>query len=175
MHPPMVSNSRVTLIVQALMGWALGRPPSRPAPIIISHQRDVSPRPDLNGCVQPHLVKSALQDLGSPHALRQSPLRLLSVISPDGSAAAELRALLVDVVVELTTSDRPRDAEAGRLLFDYYVKRVGSHEVVMERLHLSRPTFYRRQQRGFVLVAERLDALTDFAARFEFADATKSA
>jgi len=39
------------------------------------------------------------------------------------------------------------------------VKRVGSHEVIAERLHLSRPTFYRRLQRGLTLVAERLDEL----------------
>ena len=57
------------------------------------------------------------------------------------------------------------DRKAGKLLLDYYVKRVGSHEVIMERLHLSRPTFYRRLQRGFALVAERLDELSEFAQR----------
>ena len=80
-----------------------------------------------------------------------------------GSTAADLRACLVDVIDELAKSSHPRDAEAGRLLFDYYVKRVGSHEVIMERLHLSRPTFYRRLQRGFLLVAERLDEMSEFA------------
>ena len=53
--------------------------------------------------------------------------------------------------------------QAGRLLLDYYVKKVGSHEVIMERLHLSRPTFYRRLQRGFQLVAERIDEMSEFA------------
>jgi hypothetical protein len=43
------------------------------------------------------------------------------------------------------------------------VNKVGSHEVIMERLHLSRPTFYRRLQRGFQLVAERLDEMAEFA------------
>jgi DNA invertase Pin-like site-specific DNA recombinase len=71
----------------------------------------------------------------------------------------------VDVIGELASSPSPRDAEAGKLLLDYYVKRVGSHEVIMERLHLSRPTFYRRLQRGFSLVAERLDELSEFAQR----------
>ena len=46
------------------------------------------------------------------------------------------------------------------MLQDYYVKRVGSHEVVMERLYLSRPTYYRRLHHGFQLVAQRLDALS---------------
>jgi hypothetical protein len=35
----------------------------------------------------------------------------------------------------------------------------------MERLHLSRPTFYRRLQRGFQLVAERIDEMSEFAQR----------
>jgi DNA invertase Pin-like site-specific DNA recombinase len=71
----------------------------------------------------------------------------------------------VDVISELASAPGPRDAEAGKLLLDYYVKRVGSHEVIMERLHLSRPTFYRRLQRGFSLVAERLDEMSEFATR----------
>jgi hypothetical protein len=68
-----------------------------------------------------------------------------------------LRALLLEVVGELAGSSAPRDSESGHLLFDYYVKRVGSHEVIMERLCLSRPTYYRRLNRGLALVAERLD------------------
>ena len=91
-------------------------------------------------------------------------LGLLPGMSKDGSVAADLRAVLVDVISELANSPQPRDAEAGRLLFDYYVKKVGSHEVIMERLHLSRPTFYRRLQRGFQLVAERLDEMSEFAS-----------
>ncbi|TMC09478.1 MAG: hypothetical protein E6J41_10580 [Chloroflexi bacterium] len=66
---------------------------------------------------------------------------------------------------ELAAARAPRDAEAGQLLVDYYVKKVGSHEVIAERLHLSRPTFYRRLQRGLTLTAERLDELAEFAAR----------
>ena len=53
-----------------------------------------------------------------------------------------------------------RDAECGRVLLDYYVRRVGSHEVVMERLYLTRPTYYRRLHHGFLLVANRLDELS---------------
>src|SRR5207253_505863 len=78
-------------------------------------------------------------------------------MSRDGSAASDLRALLVDVIGELAVSHAPRDAESGRLLLDYYVKRVGSHDVIMERLHLSRPTYYRRLHHGFELIANRLD------------------
>jgi hypothetical protein len=113
----------------------------------------------------PEAVKNALANLHSPRLLELSPLIELPVISSHRSAA-ELRALLVDVVAELTDSRVARDAEAGRLLLDYYVKRVGTHEVTMERLHLSRPTYYRRLKRGCVLVTYQLNGLCDFAERF---------
>jgi hypothetical protein len=120
---------------------------------------------DPQSTIRPQLVRAALDDLGTPEALGRSPLGQLPGVSRGGSAAADLRSVLVDVIGELATSTGPRDAEAGKLLLDYYVKRVGSHEVIMERLHLSRPTFYRRLQRGFALVAERLDELSEFAQR----------
>jgi len=114
--------------------------------------------PDSIGREQ--LVRSALDDLGTPEALARSPLARLPGVSKGGSVAAELRDVLVDVVGELAASSAPRDAESGRLLLDYYVKRVGSHEVVMERLHMSRPTYYRRLHHGYELVASRLDELS---------------
>jgi hypothetical protein len=120
---------------------------------------------DPESTIRPQLVKAALDDLGTPERLARSPLALLSGVSRGGSAASDLRALLVDVIGDLAASAAPRDAEAGRLLLDYYVKKVGSHEVIMERLHLTRPTFYRRLQRGFALVAERLDEMSEFAQR----------
>lgn len=120
---------------------------------------------DPQSTIRPQLVRAALDDLGTPEALGRSPLALLPGVSRGGSAASDLRALLVDVIGDLATSAAPRDAEAGHLLLNYYVKKVGSHEVIMERLHLSRPTFYRRLQRGFALVAERLDEVSEFAQR----------
>ncbi|HET9410462.1 MAG TPA: hypothetical protein VFO75_01140 [Candidatus Dormibacteraeota bacterium] len=124
---------------------------------------------DPASTVRPQLVRAALDDLGTPEALGRSPLGKLPGISQGGSTASDLRAVLVDVISELATSSQPRDAEAGRLLLDYYVKKVGSHEVIMERLHLSRPTFYRRLQRGFQLVAERLDEMSEFASKVPIA------
>ncbi|HXM57477.1 MAG TPA: hypothetical protein VOB72_18915 [Candidatus Dormibacteraeota bacterium] len=116
--------------------------------------------------VSPAVVKEALEALDDQAAIGASPLTRLACIAGDGSAAGpELRTLLIDVVRELAAARAPRDAEAGQLLVDYYVKRVGSHEVIAERLHLSRPTFYRRLQRGLTLAAERLDELAEFAAR----------
>ncbi len=116
--------------------------------------------------VTPAMVKEGLDGLQDPAALAASPLARLACVSSNGAQAGpEVRALLVDVMKELAAAKAPRDAEAGQLLVDYYVKRAGSHEVIAERLHLSRPTFYRRLQRGLTLVAERLDELSEFAAR----------
>ncbi len=113
----------------------------------------------------PESVKHALENLHLPHVLELSPLTESPVIST-GRSAAELRALLVDVVSELSDSGRPEDAEAGRLLLDYYVKSVGSHEVTMARLNLSRPTCFRRLKRGHALVADQLRRLSAFALWF---------
>jgi hypothetical protein len=161
------------ILATTLVSWIMGRllragvpaamvaSPAQPAasPVEIRWTRDPQ------NTIRPQLVRAALDDLGTPEALGRSPLGQLPGLSRDGSTAADLRSVLVDVIGELAASPGPRDAEAGKLLLDYYVKRVGSHEVIMERLHLSRPTFYRRLQRGFALVAERLDELSEFAQR----------
>lgn len=115
---------------------------------------------DPDSAAREQLVRSALDDLGTPEALGRSPLAQLPVVSRGESAAVELRALLIDVIGELAASTTPRDAESGHLLLDYYVRKAGSHELIMERLHLSRPTYYRRLHHGFELVANRLDRLS---------------
>lgn len=108
------------------------------------------------------IVKDALRNLNDPSVLSRSPLRHLVPSSTGQAAAYELRALLIDVITELAMSRSPRHAEAGRVLLDYYVKGVGSHEVIIERMHLSRPTFYRRLQMGLVLVAREVNQLDSF-------------
>ena len=115
---------------------------------------------DPDRAAREHLVRAALDDLGTPEALGRSPLARLPGVSKSESAAVELRALLVDVIGELAASSSPRDAESGHLLLDYYVRRVGSHELIMERLHMSRPTYYRRLHHGFELVADRIDHIS---------------
>ncbi len=161
------------IIAGSAVCWMIGRLlraglPGAPvaAPVqLAAVPLDVRWTRDPQSTIRPQLVRAALDDLGTPEALGRSPLGQLPGVSRGGSAAADLRSVLVDVIGELAVSAGPRDAEAGKLLLDYYVKRVGSHEVIMERLHLSRPTFYRRLQRGFALVAERLDELSEFAQR----------
>jgi hypothetical protein len=161
------------ILAATLVSWTMGRllragvPPAIEAPAVQIAAAPVEVRwsRDPQNTIRPQLVRAALDDLGTAEALGRSPLGQLPGVSRGGSAAADLRAVLVDVIGELAASPGPRDAEAGKLLLDYYVKRVGSHEVIMERLHLSRPTFYRRLQRGFALVAEQLDELSEFAQR----------
>ena len=124
------------------------------------------PRPQHVGPTGPFdlvrldLVKAALANLDDHAALQASPLACLTALTREGTPANELRTVLVDAVSELATSPRARDREAGRLLLDYYVKRVGSHQIVMERLYLSRPTFYRRLKHGLLLVTQRIDEVS---------------
>lgn len=155
------------VIASGMLTWMMGRllRAGLPAALVAPYfERIEEPAPaveqwtlDPDRTVRQQLVKSALDDLGTPEALGRSPLAKLPGLADGGSAAAELRALVIDVIGDVAASSSPRDAEAGRLLLDYYVKRVGSHDVIMERLHLSRPTYYRRLHHGFELVANRLD------------------
>jgi hypothetical protein len=170
-----------TILAATMLCWLMGRllraglPAALAAPLLppqsvpVAIQNEAKWPRDPASMVRPQLVRAALDDLGTPEALGRSPLGTIAGISQGGSTASNLRAVLVDVISELATSSHPRDAEAGRLLLDYYVKKVGSHEVIMERLHLSRPTFYRRLQRGFQLVAERLDEISEFASKVPIA------
>jgi hypothetical protein len=169
-NPPLwVGVVMGAVVASWMLGWLLraGLPGSVQAPPVqlTAVALEVRWTRDPQSTIRPQLVRAALDDLGTPEALGRSPLGQLPGVSRGGSAASDLRAVLVDVIGELASSPGPRDAEAGKLLLDYYVKRVGSHEVIMERLHLSRPTFYRRLQRGFALVAERLDEMSEFAQR----------
>jgi len=158
------SASAAVVMASAFAGWAFGR-------VRLSHLAAIRSRlrtavrasfaelesPDLPGLrVDPAQVKAALQRLNSPTGSGRSPVGRRPV-TPDSSGTHDLGQKLADVILDLAKSTRPRDAEAGRLLLDYYLKRVGSQEVVMERLHLSRPTFYRRLRRGLEVVAERLN------------------
>ncbi|HET7338594.1 MAG TPA: hypothetical protein VFK22_03530 [Candidatus Dormibacteraeota bacterium] len=156
------------IIASTMLSWLMGRVLRAGLPAAVIEPYVVIPEAavpekwtlDPDSTAREQLVRAALDDLGTPEALGRSPLARLSVVSSTDSAANELRALLIDVIGELATSASPRDAEAGHLLLDYYVKKSGSHEVIMERLHLSRPTYYRRLHHGFELVANRIDALS---------------
>ncbi len=166
-----ITASGALVISSTILAWLLGQVVQvieiRPRTPISAKEASATPIDATVGQVSaksavPGQVKSALQNLRIPTALARSPLCDLAAIAGGDSTAAALRARLIAVVSEVAASSKPRDQEAGRLLLDYYVKGVGTHEVVMERLHLSRPTFYRRLRRGFELVGEQLDGLNGF-------------
>lgn len=161
-----------SILAAAGVGWLISqvmvgprRGPSRlEEPASIGAERWPTHVPELRTAD----VKAVLERLNEPDQLSRSPLlQMRALRGVDGERVAELRGLVYDVVREIANSSSPRDAEAGKLLLDYYVKRVGSHDVIAERLHLTRPTFYRRLQRGLLLVAERLDELGEFAGSLE--------
>jgi tetratricopeptide (TPR) repeat protein len=104
-------------------------------------------------------VKQALESLHRPRELAGAGLGRLLGLEGDADGA-RLRALLVEQVEELAAAVDGRDREAGQLLRDYYLRRVGSQELVATRLHLTRATFYRRLHKGWSLLAERLRALS---------------
>lgn len=108
-------------------------------------------------------IKVALEALSDRRELAANPLCRLPYLGRDGSdAVAELDELLRDAARELSTSTVLREAQAGHLLVEYYVKRSGTHEQIAERLHMSRPAYYRRLQQGCELLAYRLEKLSAF-------------
>ena len=113
--------------------------------------------------ITPNSIKEALEALPDRRLLAASPLCRLPYLGRDGAdAVAELDELLKDAARELSTSTVLRDAQAGHLLVEYYIRRSGTHDQVAERLHMSRPAYYRRLQRGCELLADRLEKLAAF-------------
>ena len=111
------------------------------------------------------MVRDALERLHRPNALAVSPLTTLSSLRDvAGTREEALRTVLVRLVRELASSSRPREAEAGVVLDEYYVRRAATHETIAERLGLTRSTFYRRLHHGWSLMAERLGVLDDVVA-----------
>jgi tetratricopeptide (TPR) repeat protein len=98
-----------------------------------------------------------------PDADRQTLKELLD--SLDRAPRAQREQVLA-AMRRLAASSKPREAESGELLLDYYVRHAGSHEVIAERLHLTRPTFYRRLDRGLARLSEVLrDAAPELLRR----------
>ena len=152
-----------SIIACTMLCWLLGRVLRAGLPAAIIEPFGAAPAPlpvvakwsldPINIEEREQMVHRALEDLGTPEALARSPLMKL----PGIATSADLRALLVDMITDLANSSTPREAQAGRLLLEYYVKKVGSHQVIEERLHLSRAVYYRRLDKGFELIALRLD------------------
>lgn len=100
-------------------------------------------------------VREALERLERPPELARVALARLLGLEQD-SHGTRLRRLLVEQVELLARSQTGVERQAAQALRDYYLNRVGSQEVVAERLHLARATFYRRLHLGWELLAARL-------------------
>ena len=150
-----------TVVSSAAFGWLLSFlvvAPTRRVPAAVASW------PAHHAEITPDQVREALEQLGRPRELAESALGSLPFLAGRAGAGEELRELLIDIVREKAAARDTRDAEAGKILLEYYVKRSGTHEQVMERLHMSRQTYYRRlAQRAWPMVAERLDELREYA------------
>jgi hypothetical protein len=156
-----------TVLSAAAFGWLLSFLVVQPARRVDSGPLPsdaARPWPAHHSEITPDQVREALEHLGRPQALADGPLGSLPFLTDGGRAGDDLREVLIDIVREKAGSHEPRDAEAGKILLEYYVKRSGTHEQVMERLHMSRQTYYRRlAQRAWPMVAERLDELREYS------------
>jgi hypothetical protein len=101
-------------------------------------------------------VKEALERMRSGETAQAPLARLLGLEQEPGGV--QLGRLLAAQIELMASSATGREREAGQLLREYYLKRVGSQEVVASRLHLTRATFYRRLHLGWALLGERLSA-----------------
>jgi transcriptional regulator of acetoin/glycerol metabolism len=77
-------------------------------------------------------------------------------VCDDPNPGVALRNCLVSAVGGLESSPSLPDRQAGALLTDYYLRRVGSMDLIADKLRLPRTTFYRRLQRGLTQVSLRL-------------------
>ncbi|MBT2453194.1 hypothetical protein J7F03_40540 [Streptomyces sp. ISL-43] len=92
-------------------------------------------------------IRQALEGLHRPQQLARSPLL------PVAGDPAALRELLESGVRHLVESAVATEAEAGRILSQYYVERGGGHDFIAIRLHMSRATYFRRLNQGLTLLA----------------------
>jgi hypothetical protein len=149
----------ITGVGGVLVSFLAFTPGGKPAPSEVVPPARPAHWPEVSA----NSVKAALEVLSDRSLLAATPLCSLPYLARDGSEpAAELHDLLADAARELATSSDHRDAQAGHVLVEYYVKRSGTHEQIAERLHLSRPTYFIRLQRGCEQLAARLDKLVGF-------------
>jgi hypothetical protein len=153
-----------TVLSASAFGWLLSHlvvAPARRMSAAPLPAEERGPWPVHHVEITPDQVHAAFEQLGHPRRLAEGPLGSLPFLTP-GKAGDELREVCIDIVREMAAARAPRDAEAGKILLEYYVKRSGTHEQVMERLHMSRQTYYLRLRRAWPAVAGRLDELREY-------------
>ena len=107
-------------------------------------------------------LEHALKVLHSTRDLAESPLiGLHCVPSP---TAAGLRQTIEGAVDHLKSSAFQLDAQAGEILYLYYVRRIGGHYPVMLHVGLSRAAYFNRRSYGVRRLVDRLRELEESAA-----------
>jgi hypothetical protein len=99
-------------------------------------------------------IREALPHLRSQSRLGESPLLAL----PGLGSPSALAAHLIGQVEALSASASQVDQEAGIILTAYYLGRSGAHDLLAQRLHLSRATYFRRLDHGIRRIAEAMRA-----------------
>ncbi len=92
----------------------------------------------------------ALESIRTPARLARSPL----LAAPHAATVADLREWLTRAVETLARSDRPKDAEAGRILRRYYLGGAADHARVATRLRLSRAAYSRGLSHGLAVLTD---------------------
>jgi len=121
-------------------------------------EQDSSPSaPDITVERLEHALKvfNNLRDLG------ESPLAGMRSL-PNRSGPA-LRQLLEDAISALRSSSAQVDAQAGEILYLYYVRHIGGHYAVMIRVGLSRAAYFNRRSYGVRRLVDRLKELEEKA------------
>jgi hypothetical protein len=161
--PDMIYGSVVACaLVGGLMSYVIfpGSDALRAASVLWPAQNhDSSPTaPD----VTVERVEHALRVLQSTRDLAESPLiGLHSVSSP---TAASLRQTIEAAIEHLRSSSFQVDAQAGEILYLYYVRRIGGHYAVTMRVDLSRAAYFNRRSYGVRRLVDRLRELEETAS-----------
>jgi hypothetical protein len=106
-------------------------------------------------------VEHALKVLHSTRDLAESPLVGLRCVA-DPTAAA-LRMTIEGAIEHLKSSSFQLDAQAGEILYLYYVRRIGGHYVVTLRSGLSRAAYFNRRSYGVRRLVDRVRELEEAA------------
>lgn len=121
-------------------------------------EQDSSPSaPDITVDRLEHALKvfNNLRDLG------ESPLASMRCLSSRSGPA--LRQLMEDAISALRASPAQVDAQAGEILYLYYVRHIGGHYAVMLRVGLSRAAYFNRRSYGVRRLVDRLKELEEQA------------
>lgn len=68
-------------------------------------------------------------------------------------------AFLRREIESLAVAESAVDAEAGQILSQYYLRRRGGHDLLAQRLRLSRATYFRRLEHGCRRLADAIRLL----------------